>query len=49
MAASGFKRDESLVKSRGFIVTGTYGPLQEGEVEQARGWGKELAEAAGKA
>ena len=40
---------ESLVKSRGFIVTGKNGPLREGEVEHAREWGKELAEAAGRA
>jgi len=29
-----------------FLVTGTYGPLADGEVERARAWGTELAEAA---
>jgi hypothetical protein len=27
-----------------FLVTGTYGPLREGELERARAWGRALAE-----
>ena len=34
-----------LVKPHKFIVTGTYGPLREGQLELARAWGSELAEA----
>jgi len=33
----------STAEPRGFIVTGAYGPLREGEVERARQWGEELA------
>lgn len=36
-----------IAKSRGFIVTGEYGPLREGELERAREWGAELARIAG--
>jgi flavodoxin len=36
---------EPVAKSRGFIVTGKYGPPHEGEIERAREWGAELAEA----
>ena len=35
----------TLGKGRRFIVTGTYGPLRDGEVESARLWGVELAAA----
>jgi hypothetical protein len=34
-----------LVKAQRFIVTGGYGPLREGELERARAWGAELAQA----
>lgn len=33
----------SVAKPRGFIVTGKYGPLREGELHRAREWGEELA------
>ncbi len=33
-----------LTKARKFVVSGTYGPLREGELEAARAWGTELAE-----
>lgn len=32
----------SVAKPRGFIVTGKYGPLREGELHRAREWGEEL-------
>lgn len=31
-----------VTKGRKFFVTGTYGPLREGEIEAARAWGAEL-------
>jgi len=31
----------------GFIVAGRYGPLRDGELERARAWGAELAQAGG--
>jgi hypothetical protein len=34
-----------LAPARRFIVTGAYGPLRGGEVERARQWGAELAQA----
>jgi hypothetical protein len=34
-----------LAKARRFIVKGKYGPLREGEIEKARVWGVELAQA----
>ena len=34
-------------KGQRFIVTGTYGPLREGEIERARAWGAELAQGSG--
>lgn len=34
-----------LAKARKFVVTGRYGPLREGELERARRWGAELAQA----
>jgi flavodoxin I len=31
-----------IVSPEGFLVTGTEGPLKEGEVERAAGWAKEI-------
>ena len=36
-----------LAPARKFIVNGAYGPLRAGEVERARQWGVELAQALG--
>lgn len=30
-------------KGKGFVVTGAYGPLRDGELDRARAWGHELA------
>lgn len=46
LGAAGYR---PIAKGRGFIVTGKFGPLREGEIERARAWGKELAEAARRA
>jgi flavorubredoxin len=35
-----------LVKGRRFVVKGKFGPLRDGELEKARRWGAELAQAA---
>jgi hypothetical protein len=35
----------SVAKEHRFLMKGTYGPLQEGELEKARLWGEELAKA----
>ncbi len=35
----------SIAKVERFIVKGAYGPLREGELERARKWGAELAQA----
>jgi flavodoxin len=32
-----------VAKGKGFVVSGTYGPLKDGEIERARAWGRELA------
>jgi len=32
-----------IARPRGFIVSGTYGPLRDGELDKAREWGAELA------
>jgi hypothetical protein len=32
-----------LAKPEGFLVSGKFGPLREGELERARRWGEELA------
>lgn len=40
LAGAGYR---PVAKGRGFIVTGTYGPLRDGELERAREWGAELA------
>jgi hypothetical protein len=34
-----------LRKARRFVVKGKYGPLRDGEIDRARRWGAELAEA----
>ncbi len=34
-----------IAKARQFIVKGKYGPLRDGELDRARQWGAELAEA----
>lgn len=34
-------------KGERFVVTGTYGPMKEGELERARAWGARLAKSAG--
>lgn len=36
----------TIARPESFWVTGTYGPLREGEVERARRWGEQLAAAA---
>jgi hypothetical protein len=36
----GYRR---IAKDQRFIVKGTYGPLQHGEMERAKAWGSELA------
>ena len=36
-----------LTKARRFVVKGKYGPLRDGELERARRWGAELAQAMG--
>jgi hypothetical protein len=38
---------EPVADPAGFIVTGKYGPLKDGELERARVWGAELARAGG--
>ncbi len=35
----------SIARSRRFVVTGTTGPLKEGEIQRAQAWGVELAAA----
>ena len=37
----------SIAKARRFIVQGKYGPLRDGELERAKAWGAELAQAMG--
>ena len=41
---SGFRKAgyRSIAKAQKFVVTGTYGPLREGELERARTWGADL-------
>jgi flavodoxin len=36
----------SVATRERFIVTGTYGPLKDGELERAQAWGAQLAQAA---
>jgi hypothetical protein len=42
LEAKGYTR---LARAQRFIVTGKYGPLRAGELEKARAWGAELAQA----
>jgi hypothetical protein len=35
----------TVAKGQKFFVSGSYGPLRDGELERARAWGTELAEA----
>ncbi|MCX6025122.1 MAG: flavodoxin [Chloroflexi bacterium] len=44
LANAGYR---TIAKAQRFIVSGTYGPLREGEVERARRWGAELAKTVG--
>jgi hypothetical protein len=37
----------AIAKPAGFVVRGSQGPLREGELERARQWGAELAQASG--
>lgn len=34
---------QPIAKAQRFVVEGTYGPLRDGELHRARGWGSELA------
>jgi len=34
-----------MAKAERFIVAGAYGPLRDGELERARQWGTDLAQA----
>ena len=42
LQTAGYRR---ITKGRRFFVTGSYGPLRDGELEAARAWGSELARA----
>ena len=44
--ANNFKKNgiTLIIPPEGFIVKGAKGPLKEGELERAAGWGKELAD-----
>jgi len=42
LGAAGYRR---LTRGHKFVVTGAYGPLRDGELEAARAWGAELADA----
>jgi flavorubredoxin len=44
LRAAGYRR---LASGRKFIVKGGHGPLREGELDAARAWGAELAQALG--
>ena len=44
LAAAGY---QPIAKHRPFMVQGRYGPLRAGEIERARQWGVELAQALG--
>lgn len=43
LTALGYRQ---ISRPKRFLVTGTYGPLKEGELEKARAWGAELARSA---
>jgi len=38
----------SVIQRERFIITGTYGPLKDGEIDRAREWGEMIADAASK-
>ena len=42
---AGYRPIAKAAKARRFIVKGAYGPLRDGELERARVWGAELAQA----
>lgn len=42
LQTAGYRR---VAKGRKFFVTGSHGPLRDGEIEAARAWGSELAQA----
>jgi hypothetical protein len=42
LQTAGYRR---ISKGRRFFVTGSYGPMRDGELEAARAWGYELAQA----
>ena len=42
LQTAGYRR---VTKGRKFFVTGSYGPLRDGELDAARAWGSELAQA----
>jgi hypothetical protein len=44
LAKAGYR---PIAKAEKFIVTGSYGPLRDGETDRARAWGTELAKALG--
>jgi hypothetical protein len=44
LKTAGYRR---LASGRKFVVSGGHGPLREGELEAARAWGAELAQALG--
>jgi flavodoxin len=44
LEAAGYR---GIAKPRGFVVTGTFGPLRAGELDRAREWGAELAQSLG--
>ena len=46
LAAAGYR---SVVQRERFIITGTYGPLKDGEIDRAREWGKAIANAVNEA
>lgn len=40
LEAAGYRQ---VAKRERFLITGTYGPMRDGEIERARRWGAELA------
>ena len=45
LVRAGYRPIAKAAKARRFIVKGAYGPLRDGELERARVWGAELAQA----
>ena len=43
----GKKAGELLIPPEGFFVTGTKGPLKQGELERAANWARQIAQAQG--